>query len=97
MTVKNSDRLHLVVKGRVQGVGFRYYVQDHAQRLALTGWVRNLWDGQVEVVAEGNMAQLEQLLAIVQRGPSSARVSAVDIRWSSATGEFGGFHVRQTA
>jgi acylphosphatase len=97
MSIENEQaRLHVYVSGRVQGVGFRYFVLDHAQRLNLTGWVRNLWNGGVELIAEGEQAQLEQLLAVIKRGPAGARVNKIEPRWSAFAGEFGGFHIRQT-
>ena len=89
-------RLHALIKGRVQGVGFRYYVEERASFLGITGWVRNLWDSQVEVVAEGPQPALESLLKALQRGPSSAFVSKVETDWETATGEFSGFHIRST-
>lgn len=71
--------IHIWVEGRVQGVGFRAYVQDYAQRLGLTGWVRNVGDDQVEVWAEGNQTELDHLFELVQRGPRSSYVSGVRI------------------
>jgi acylphosphatase len=66
-----------VVSGRVQGVGFRWYVQGRASRLGLAGWVRNLDDGSVEVVATGDQPSLASLDEIVRQGPPGARVTAV--------------------
>ena len=68
-----------VVSGRVQGVGFRYFTQDIARREGLTGVVRNLPDGRVEVVAEGDDESLTRLEAALRRGPSHARVEHVDV------------------
>lgn len=96
MTVTNPSRLHAIVKGRVQGVGFRYFVVDAAEILELTGWVRNRWDDNVEVLAEGDQANLEQLLKALQRGPRSAFVSDVDFDWEKPTGEFTTFRVAMT-
>ena len=87
------ERLHAVVRGHVQGVSFRYYTQDTASSLGLTGWVRNLRDGSVEVTAEGPRAALVRLLAFLHRGPAAARVSEVLSDWSPATGEFGPFNI----
>lgn len=91
-----KDRLHAIVKGYVQGVGFRYYVLDAAVALGVNGWVRNLWNGDVEVVAEGEHEALEKLLAILRRGPRAAHVSGVDIDWGEFAGEFSSFHVKST-
>ena len=85
------ERLHAVVRGDVQGVGFRYFVQRNAQRLGARGWVRNNDDGSVELVAEGDRSRLEDLARAVKEGPRGARVDSVDTRWSAATGTFRGF------
>lgn len=71
-------RMRVVVRGRVQGVGFRWYVQEAVSSLDLAGWVRNASDGSVEVEAEGNTHDLEKLRAILRAGPSGARVETVD-------------------
>lgn len=93
-TVLEKKRLHAVVTGRVQGVGFRYFVQQHAAKLELTGWVRNQWDGSVELIAEGNPLNLQDLLKNLHRGPSSATVTDVDFAWQTATGEFRSFRIK---
>jgi acylphosphatase len=70
--------LHVRVIGRVQGVGFRWFVRERARRLGLAGWVRNLPDGAVEVAASGDAGQLELLRGELRRGPRGALVEAVD-------------------
>jgi acylphosphatase len=85
------ERLHAVVHGDVQGVGFRYFVQRKARQLGLRGWVRNNDDGTVEVVAEGARDELEKLKQAVEEGPRMARVDRVDAQWSAATGTLGTF------
>lgn len=99
MSAKEPEtvRLHAMVEGRVQGVGFRYFVEETAISLGLQGWVRNRWEGSVEVVAEGQRASLEKLLAALQRGPRAAFVSNVETEWLPSTGEFSRFYVRSTA
>ena len=87
------ERLHAIVHGDVQGVGFRYFVQRKAQQLGLSGWVRNNDDGTVELVAEGNRRELEDLKRIVEEGPRLARVDRVETRWSEATGNLGRFEL----
>ncbi|MEW5989680.1 MAG: acylphosphatase [Chloroflexota bacterium] len=87
-------RLQATVHGRVQGVSFRYYTQLEAQRLGLTGWVRNDPEGTVTVVAEGPEPALEHLLQFLHRGPTAARVSRVEYTWSPASQEFTTFGVR---
>ena len=75
-----------MVHGDVQGVGFRWFVMRTARQLGLSGWVRNQPDGTVELVAEGNRAELEGLLQAARRGPSHAHVTDVDVGWSPAEG-----------
>lgn len=94
MSEQGKMRLHAFIAGRVQGVGFRYFVIEHGQQLGLGGWVRNLWDGRVEAVAEGPQADLERLLVYLKRGPSAANVTTVDVEWLPSEGDFTGFHIR---
>lgn len=86
-------RLHAYVSGRVQGVGFRFLAQHVARMLGLTGWVRNLYDGRVEVVAEGEREQLEQFLTELRKGPRLARIEKVEVFWEEYRGEFSEFSV----
>ena len=91
----SQARLAATVHGRVQGVGFRYFVQGVAVRLRLVGFTRNLSDGRtVEVVAEGPRPALEQLLDALRQGPPGSYVERVDASWPPATGEFSGFNIR---
>ena len=94
---RENQRLHAIVKGMVQGVGFRYFVLEITSGAEITGWVRNTMSGDVEVLAEGQKAALENLLTELQKGPRSAEVSNVDVEWSVATNEFNGFSVIPTA
>ena len=89
-----AERLEAVVHGRVQGVGFRFFVVRHADRLGLTGWVANEPSGRVRCVAEGPCDALESLLADLRDGPPGAWVERVDATWSTATGAFADFDVR---
>ena len=89
-----SEELHAEVRGFVQGVGFRYFVQREAMRLGLRGFTRNLYNGNVEVVAQGSRAALELLLARLRYGPSSADVEDVQATWSQPTEHFSGFNIR---
>jgi acylphosphatase len=68
---------HYMIRGRVQGVGFRWFVQREAAELGLRGWVRNTTDGQVELIASGSMEQLAQLNVALHRGSRGSRVDAV--------------------
>ncbi len=86
--------LHAVVHGLVQGVYFRSFVARNARALGLTGCVRNLPGGRVDVVSEGEREKLEELLRQIEDGPPFARVDGVDVDWSEYRGTFGRFEVR---
>jgi len=77
----------------VQGVGFRYFVQHHARQLGLTGWVRNLPNGSVEILAEGNRDFVEGFIVHVRRGPHSAVVSNAEVIWKDPDGQFERFDI----
>ena len=87
-------RLKAVIKGEVQGVGFRWAVQSQAGRLGLTGYAENLPDGSVRVEAEGDPGQLDQLEAFLRQGPRWAEVASLDSQRVPATGEFRDFGTR---
>lgn len=87
-------RLDATIFGRVQGVGFRYFVLRHAAELGLKGWVANTPDGSVRCVAEGPRDQLELLLERIRVGPGSATVDRVSEAWMPPTGTLGPFGVR---
>ena len=86
--------IHMIVKGMVQGVGFRYFVFHRATRLTLTGFVQNLPNGDVEIEAEGERSALEALIAEVKIGPQAARVSDISLHWEQAKGLFTTFEIR---
>ena len=90
----DREELYAVVRGQVQGVGFRYFVVQHALAFNIRGYARNRSDDSVEVVAQGEHAALERLLTLLRRGPSSAYVSEVTTTWREPTEHFSGFHVR---
>jgi acylphosphatase len=83
-----------VIAGRVQGVGFRWFAHDAAAIEGVHGWVRNLADGTVEVVAEGDGASVDRLEAAVRRGPAQARVERVDVEDIAPAGRTTGFEIR---
>ena len=87
-------RLHILIHGSVQGVFFRASIVDRARPLGLMGWVRNRFDGAVEVVAEGSAASLESLRAFCEHGPPGAVVRKLDVRDESESGSFIGFSIR---
>jgi acylphosphatase len=89
-----GERLTARVTGRVQGVGFRWWVRRHADGLGLTGWVMNANDERsVELVAEGAVEALDELERLIQQGPPGALVQAVERRREPASGEFDGFGI----
>jgi acylphosphatase len=85
---------HLIITGRVQGVGFRFYTERKARELGITGWVRNCRDGSVEAVIQGAPGSVEAMIAWARRGPSSAVVT--EVRATDASGDFATFEVRPT-
>jgi acylphosphatase len=89
-----SIRLHLVIEGRVQGVWFRESTRRKARSLGVTGWVRNLPDGNVEVLAEGPEERVGELASWCHRGPSAARVTRVHEKAEPWQGEFSAFDIR---
>ena len=89
----SEKRVRVVVRGTVQGVGFRASCARQANALGVTGWVRNRADGSVEIVAEGPRQSLEALVAFARRGPPGACVDHVEVYWLPAQGQFGLFEV----
>lgn len=87
-------QVHLVVRGRVQGVFFRASAQREARTLGLTGYAKNRPDGTVELIAEGDEEVLHDFIGWTNRGPSAARVENVDVRWRAFTGEFVDFRTQ---
>jgi len=87
-------RLHISVFGDVQGVFFRANTQDKARELGLRGWVRNVRDGSVEIVAEGEKETLEKLLEWCSHGPVAATVSRLEHEWLENKNEFSDFKIR---
>ena len=85
--------VHLLIRGRVQGVGFRYFAAREARRLELSGVVRNRMDGAVEVEAEGDRESLERLVEAMRVGPRAAQITSVDERWSEGSARHRGFEI----
>lgn len=84
----------MIIRGLVQGVWFRQSTKDEASRLGVHGWVRNLPNGNVEALFEGEKKKVEELVGWCHRGPSGAQVASVDIAWEQYQGEFGHFAIR---
>jgi acylphosphatase len=90
-------RVHIWVKGRVQGVGFRAHVEYAARKIGgITGWVRNVGYDTVETLAEGKREDIEQFIAMVKEGPRVSRVDEVKIDWESPNGEYNEFGVKRS-
>lgn len=87
-------RAQVIIHGLVQGVFFRASTRDEAFRLGVNGWVRNLPNGSVEAVFEGEKKKVEQIVAWCSKGPAGARVSRVDLAWEPFRGEFSRFDIR---
>ena len=95
-TTTSCTRLHAIVRGRVQGVGFRNWVYSQAKLLRVMGWVANTDDGGVAVLADGGETVLQELLAELHKGPRLAKVTGVEVTWStSVVGEFSEFLIRK--
>ena len=89
----SDKRFHASVEGRVQGVGFRYFTKENARKFNITGWVRNTYKGDVELIAEGSAKNIEKFLGLLRQGPSSAFVTDIKIEWQEANGEFRRFSI----
>lgn len=88
-----KKRVHVIVEGRVQGVFFRDFTRKQANRFRVMGWVRNLMDGRVEIMAEGEEEDLKSFLEEVKKGPPLAIVEKIDIDWMEFKGEFQDFRI----
>lgn len=86
-------RMHILYSGRVQGVGFRYQTKQLSMGFELTGKVRNLPDGRVELVAEGDEAELNAFRRAVRDGGLQALIRGEEVKWSESSGEFRGFEI----
>lgn len=86
-------RVHILVRGKVQGVGYRAFAQLHATKLGLRGWVRNCPDGTVESEAEGDRAVIEVFLSQLRKGPLFSQVETVQVDWAEANRQTEGFQI----
>jgi len=86
-------RVHVIISGDVQGVGYRSWALQEARSRQLTGWVKNRKDDAVELVAEGSKSELDDFVKVCHHGPEVAWVQHVDVSWESVTNEFAGFEV----
>ena len=91
--MKNKTRAHVIIRGRVQGVFFRMETKRAADGFGVFGWVKNLLDGTVEAVFEGDRDRVDATVNWCQEGPPSADVADVAVNWEDYTGEFSGFNI----
>lgn len=88
------ERADILISGLVQGVGYRFFAERVAKRYGLKGFCRNLPNGMVEVIVEGEYGLISDYIKELERGPISARVSSVNVKWLDYSGEFGDFDIR---
>ncbi|HKI43706.1 MAG TPA: acylphosphatase [Balneolales bacterium] len=89
----DNKRAHILLSGRVQGVGFRYFVQRTARGMSLHGWVRNLPDGRVEAVFEGDAEHVRKAIKACEIGPGTARVENINVDWEEPKESPDGFRI----
>ena len=87
-------RVHILISGLVQGVFFRASIAEKARKLKLTGWARNLPDGKVEAVFEGEREKIEEIFGWAKKGPRIAVIDKVDVEWKRYQGEFSSFEIK---
>ncbi|OGL44256.1 MAG: acylphosphatase [Candidatus Schekmanbacteria bacterium RBG_16_38_10] len=91
--MNGNVRVRAIVKGIVQGVGYRYFAVREAVKLGLNGYVKNLYDGNVETVAEGEREEIDKFILRLKKGPSLSRVTAIEVTWENCKGEYKGFDI----
>lgn len=87
------NSIHLYISGKVQGVNFRYFTKQKADVLGVTGWIKNLDDGRVEIMAAGKQDKLNQLIEWCKQGPSPAHVTGVELKWQDVTNKYSDFTI----
>lgn len=90
---KSMKQVHIFIFGFVQGVGFRQFIKTKAKEFSLTGWVRNLPDGSVEAVFQGDKASIEKIIKLCRKGPFLSEVENVDIKWENIVDNLSEFMV----
>lgn len=89
-----NARVHLFIEGRVQGVFYRAFTRDSAARLGLKGWAKNLYDGRVEVVFEGDKEDIEEAIQECRKGPPGSSVHEIEVVWEEYSGNYKGFEIK---
>ncbi|KJR41870.1 acylphosphatase [Candidatus Magnetoovum chiemensis] len=92
--MSDKIRAYLIIEGRVQGVGFRYFTRDAARKNKIYGWVRNCFDGTVEAVFEGDKIDVEKTVAECYKGPYGSIVTNIKLQWQPYRDEFSGFSIK---
>ncbi|MFZ2330225.1 MAG: acylphosphatase [Atribacterota bacterium] len=94
--IKENDRVcaHILVSGRVQGVAFRYYARNMAYQLGVGGWIKNLANGQVELVVDGSKNSVNEMIEWCKQGPRMAQVENVEVDWLPCSVEYSHFQVK---
>jgi len=92
--MQQKTRLHIIIQGQVQGVFFRNTAKKIAEEMGMTGWVRNLPDGRLEAVVEGEKDKLEKMAKWAKKGPILARVEKIELEWGEYKGEFKNFEIK---
>lgn len=89
------QQAHVFISGTVQGVGFRYFVRSNAQKLGLTGWVRNTEDGGVEAVMQGDKEKIEEMIGLCRKGPMLSEVEHIGFEWEEEEEKFDDFRIEK--
>lgn len=92
--IKNDARAHIFIEGKVQGVGFRNFIQRKAQTMDVRGWVKNLSDGRVEAVFEGEKMDIDQMIEACMEGPPAANIHNLEEDWEESAADIEGFDIK---
>lgn len=92
--MEEKIRAHIFASGKVQGVFYREKTRKQAEKIGVTGWVKNLADGRVEAIFEGDRDKVEKMVNWARKGPIWAKIEALDVVWEDHHGEFNGFEIR---
>lgn len=86
-------RVHLIISGFVQGIGYRAWIKREATKLGITGWVKNREDGEVEAICEGKPESIEALINLAKQGPLLSQINQVEVKWEASRGEYASFEI----
>lgn len=94
-SASSTQRAHIFIEGRVQGVGFRYFTKTNAQKIGLTGWVKNRADGRVEAIFEGPKEEVLTMIEQCQKGPRASEVNNIDLKWEEVDSTINSFQIKR--